>query len=483
MQDISWIDIGVIATYLLLMIGVGIWFQRRVKNLDDYALAGKSLGYVVMIGTLVGAAIGAASTMGKAGKAYEMGIIFITAGFGYMAGLIVFALLSGRLRKLGIWTIPDALLKRYGSGINLATGAAMFVTVIALFGGQIIGIGLIFTAVGQSLGLTYSSSIILAGAIMIIYTVLGGLFAVAYTDLIQSIIMVASIGIIMPIIILAGDGGKVLATQWQNLQAGTSSIGISPLYLVSIWIIDFCFCLVDPGLWQRANAASNGKIIKNSLFVTAGVYLYWSVVVVLLGILGISLVPQIASAYGSTDAVLPVMIVKFLPPGIIGLCLAGLMAVMMSTASVALLISGTTIANDLIKPLSPQTSDKKLLLWAKVVIVLVGALGIVFALIMKGIFDILLLAFAVYVSAVFVPAMAAFFWKKATRQGAVASAIVSTVVCVALYAVKQFVEIPWLEPIVVSLAISLLLMWLVSLATYKPENATEKLIATGVDND
>jgi SSS family transporter len=481
MQDISWLDIGIIATYLLLMVAVGIWFQRRVKNLDDYALAGKSLGYVVMIGTLVGAAIGAASTMGKAGKAYEMGIIFITAGFGYIAGLVVFGLLSGRLRKLGIWTIPEALFKRYGRGINLACGAAMFITVIALFGGQIIGIGLIFSAVGQSFGLNYITSIILAGGIMILYTVLGGLFAVAYTDLIQTIIMLVSIGIILPFFVFAGDSGSALATTWQNIQT-LGSGGISPVYLVSIWIIDFCFCMVDPGLWQRANAAKSGNVIRNSMFVTAGVYLYWSVVVVLLGILAINLLPDIAQSYGSTDAVIPVMIVKYLPSGLVGLCLAGLMAVMMSTASVALLISGTTIANDLIKAAKPATGEKALLLWAKVAILVVGVFGIIFALVMRGIFDILLLAFAVYVSAVFIPAMAAFFWKKATRQGAIVSSIVSTVVCVALYAVKQFVEIPWLEPIVISLMVSLILMWGVSQGTYKPENATPKLILTGGEN-
>jgi len=481
MNSISWIDVGIILLYLAGMVVIGIWASRRVKNLEDYSLAGKSLGYVVMIGTLVGAAIGAASTMGKAGKAYEMGIIFLTAGFGYIAGLIVFGLLSGRLRKLGIWTIPDALYKRYGKGINLACGASMFITIVALFGGQIIGIGLIFTAAGKALGLTYTTAIILAGAIMILYTVLGGLLAVAYTDLIQTVIMLLSIGIILPVFILAGDSGA-LAGAWQSAATGTGG-SISPVYLVSIWIIDFCFCLVDPGLWQRANAAKSGKVIKNSMFVTAGVYMYWSVVVVLLGILGISLLPQITAAYGSTDAVIPVMIVKYLPPGLVGLCLAGLMAVMMSTASVALLISGTTIANDVIKAARPQTSDKNLLLWAKIVIVLVGVLGIVFALMMRGIFDILLLAFAVYVSAVFVPAMAAFFWKKATRQGAVVSSIVSTAVCVVLYAVKQFIEIPWLEPIVISLAVSLILMWSVSKGTYKPETATPKLILSEVTND
>ena len=113
----------------------------------------------------------------------------------------------GRLRRLGIWTIPEALLKRYGKGVNTASSVAMFITVIALFGGQIIGIGLIFTAVGRSLGLTYATSIMLAGAIMILYTVLGGLLAVAYTDLIQTIIMLVSIGIILPLFILGGNTG------------------------------------------------------------------------------------------------------------------------------------------------------------------------------------------------------------------------------------------------------------------------------------
>ena len=123
------------------------------------------------------------------------------------------------------------------------------------------------------------------------------------------------------------------------------------------------------------------------------------------------------------------------------------------------------------------------MLWAKLVIVLVGALGIVFALVMRGIFDILLLAFAVYVSAVFVPAMAAFFWKKATRQGAVISSIAATAVCVVLYVIKQFIEIPWLEPIVVSLVASLIIMWAVSRATYKPETATPKLMLMKAPGD
>jgi Na+/proline symporter len=94
--DASWIDVGIIACYLAAMIGVAVWSAKKVKNLGDYALAGRSLGYPVMIGTLIGATIGAASTFGKAGKAYEVGIIFFIVPLGYNAGLLLFGFFSSR---------------------------------------------------------------------------------------------------------------------------------------------------------------------------------------------------------------------------------------------------------------------------------------------------------------------------------------------------------------------------------------------------
>lgn len=475
MQNVSMIDMAIILGYLLVMLAIGLWFQRKARNLTDYALAGRSLGYVVMIGTLVGACIGAASTLGKAGKAYEAGVIFVVAGAGYVAGLILFGFFSKRLREVGIWTVPDALRQRYGPGMDLATGAAMFLTVIALFGGQIIGIGLVFAAVGQAFGLTYTSAILLSGGILIFYTMVGGLFAVVYSDLIQSAIMLISIGVILPAVVLTKS--TELGQTWALLQphAGNLLGGLSPGYLISILVIDATFCMIDPGLWQRANAAKSSSVIRTSLFVTAGVYVYWSVVCVLLGILGAGLIPDIAAKFGSTDAIIPVLSVQFLPPVIKGLCLTGLMAVMMSTASVSLLISGTTVANDLVKPLRPRMPEKGLLITAKLTILVVGMLGVVFALFMKSIFDILLLAFAVYVSAVFVPIMAALYWDKATRQGAIVSSIASTILCVGLYVVKELMHVAWLEPIMISLLASLLIMVVVSLATYNPEHATPRL--------
>lgn len=472
-DSISAIDIIIILVYFVMMISVGLWARTKVKSLSDYALASRSLGYPVMIGTLVGAAIGAASTFGKAGKAYQVGAFLFFATMGYAIGLALFGFFSKRLRRAGIWTIPDAVRMRYGRGMETVTGAVMLVAVIAVFGGQIIGMGAIFSSAGRAYGLTYNSAIIIAGSIIIFYTMLGGLFAVAYTDLIQSLIMIIGIGFILPFALAsqavqAHDIWNIIKPEPGNLLGG-----MTPFYVISIFLIDIPFCLVDPSLWQRAGAARDEKVIRRSMFATAGIYVYWSLVCVFLGVIGAALVPDVTARYGSPDAIIPALTINYLPPVITGFCLAALIAVMMSTASVVLLITGTTISNDLVKPLRPETTEKGLLLSARLTVLVVGILGIVFALCIKGIFDLLLLAFAIYISGVFFPVMGALFWEKATRQGAAASSIGATALVVTLYALDKPFGI---EPIMPSLVLSLVLMAVVSMATYKPEKATPKIL-------
>ncbi|MCP4134156.1 MAG: sodium:solute symporter family protein [bacterium] len=472
MGKISSIDVVVIGGYLLVMICIGIWASRRVKNITDYSLAGRKLGYIPMIGTLVGMAIGAASTIGKAGKSYEIGIIFFTATFGYAAGLVLFSFLSKRLREIELWTIPDALKKRYGKGMETTMGAVMLITVVAVFGAQIVGMGVIFSSIGKSYGLTYESAILIAGGIVIFYTMLGGLIAVAYTDLVQTILMIIGIGIILPVMIFHQLPEPANVVEMLTLKEGPLLGTMTPMYLISILIIDCAFCLIDPGLWQRANAAKNGKIISRSMFAASGVYIFWAIVCVFLGAIGSVLIPGIVESHGTTDAVIPALAIKYLPPVLVGLCLVGLLAVMMSTASVVLLISGTTLSNDLYKALKPGTSERGLLIAARVCILIVGIIGIVFALYNKGVFDILLLSFAIYVSGIFVPVIAALYWKRATNTGAVVSTVLSTIVVVTLYALDKPFGI---EPIVASLLVSLLTMTVISFITYDPEKATPRL--------
>jgi SSS family solute:Na+ symporter len=474
------LDLIVVILYFVALLGVGYYASRKVRSTEDYTIAGRRLGYPVLLGTLIGTAIGAAATVGKAGKAYEVGIAIFIATISYGIGLIIFGLVAPTIRRIEIWTIPDALDLRYGRGIRIVTACVMVLAVIALFGAQLIAVGIAGVAVLADFGVTYFEIILGAGIIMIIYTVMGGLLAVAYTDVVQTVIMLLAIGIILPIIILHDVGGVGPAVEYLKPPTDNFWGGLSVAYIISIFLIDIPFCLIDPSLWQRASAAKDASTIRGSMFITAGIYFFWTFVAVFLGVMAVHLLPDLAGSSEGVDAAIPQLVHLYMPPVIKGLCLAAMMAVMMSTADTALLIAGTTFSRDIIRPFRPETSDKTLLLYARLFIIVIGVLGVVFALNMQGIFDVLLLAFAIFVSGLFVPVMAALFWSKATKAGALISSIAASVVVVALYGLKLSNMLPvWIEPILVSIIVSFVLMVGISLATYKPEKATTRLIDFG----
>jgi Na+/proline symporter len=314
---------------------------------------------------------------------------------------------------------------------------------------------------------------------MILYTVMGGLLAVAYTDLVQTIIMIVAVGFLLPIMMVSDLG---VASTLHMLAPPSDGFwgGLSLVYVISIFLIDIPFSLIDPSLWQRAAASRSASTIRTGMFVTSGVYIFWSFVVVFLGVVASHLFPGLSDSVDGVDAVIPRLVIAYLPVGLKGLCLAAMMAIMMSTADTVLLLAGTTFSRDIFQALRSETPDKTLLLITRVFIVVIGLLGIIFALNMKGIFDLILIAFAIFTSGAFVPTFAALFWKKATKAGAIVSSIVASVSVVALYGLKMSGLLPnWIEPIFISIVLSFGLMFIVSRLTYNKSTQTKRLIEVG----
>jgi SSS family transporter len=470
------VDLTLVGLYLAAMLGVGFFASRKIKDNLDFSIAGRGIGFFLLLGTLVGTTIGAASTLGKAGKAMEFGVAVFFATLAYPTGLFLFGLMAPAIRRTRIWSITDALHQRYGKGIKLAFGITLVLSVTSMFGTQLLAVGLTLTSILGETVIGHTQIILITGAVMILYTVMGGLVAVAYTDFIQSLIMVVSIGLLLPGFILA-DVGTAVALDYVTPQPGRFWGGLSPVYVVSIFLIDLPFCLIDPSLWQRAAAAENPAVIRKAMFLTSGVYVYWSFVVVFLGIAAFHFFPDLAKASHGVDGAIPRLIVHYMPVGLKGICMAGMMAVMMSTASAVLLIAGTSFSRDIFQTLRPETDERTALTVSRIFIVIIGILGVYFALNMKGIFDLILMAFAIFVSGAFVPTLAALFWEKATKAGAIVSSITASVAVVGLYGLKIARMLPtWIEPVMVSIPLSFILMVVISRMTFNPETATPRLI-------
>lgn len=476
------VDLSIIALYFVGSLAVGYWASRQISSAEDFSVAGGKLKFPVLLGTLVATTIGASATMGRAGKAYEVGMIIFVAGLAYAAGLYLFSYLAPIIKRMQIWSVPQALHLRYGRNYRLLASAVILVAITGIFVAQLSAFGVVVVTLLPNGNITYEQAVITSAIIMVVYTALGGLLAVAYTDLVQAVIMVLAIGILLPIIVVMDIGGPAVAISSLVPPDGDWMGGLTMIYLISILLIDIPISLLDVSLWQRTGAAQSVRHIQKGVRIAAGTFVVWSFIVVALGIYAVQLVPDLASTPAGTDAAIPALAMQYMPPFIKGLCLAALLAVIMSTADTVLLIGGTTVSMDMIAVLRKGIDGKTQIRIARWTILVIGIIGAIFAASVRGVFEVLLLAFAVYVSALFVPTMLAIFWKKATTAGAVTSTTVAFVSVLYLYFEKFSGRLSEaIEPIIISQALSLVLMVVVSVATYREGETPKSLLERAKD--
>ena len=462
------IDLAVIALYFGGTLAVGYWSSRRIKSANDFSVAGGHLRFPVLLGTLVATAIGASSTMGRAGKAYEVGIGIFFASFAYALGLYLFSYLAPILKRIDVWSVPQALKMRYGRSFMLMASVIILIAVVGIFGAQLIAFGIIAVTLLPDGTIGYEQAVLVAAAVMVAYTALGGLLAVAYTDLVQTIIMVLAIGIMLPMLVVADIGSTTAAFESLVPDTGDWLGGMTIAFMISIFLVDVPFSLLDNSLWLRTGATRSVTDIQRGVRLTSLSFIAWSLVVTALGIFAVRLLPDLASTPAGPDGAIPLLVVEYMPPVIKGLCLAALLAVIMSTADTVLLISGTTVGWDIAATLRPGIADRTKIRIARATVFFSGAIGAVFALTVRGIFDVLLFAFAVYVASLFVPVMTALFWEKATKAGAFASAGGAFVVLCVLSGLRLAGLLPpGVEPIIASMAFGFVVMIAVSLATWR----------------
>lgn len=465
------LDLVVIVLYFCVLIGIGVFAGSRIKNSEDYMVAGRSLGFPVLMGTLVGTVIGAAATFGKAGKAYEVGYAVFISVIAYMLGYIALCFLAPKLQQAKLDTVPSALEKRYGKSMRIVAAGILSLAVIALFGAQLIAIGLTAESVFGEYGVTFEQAVIVATLIIVIYTVVGGLMAVAYNDLFQTTVMIIGGGILLPLFLYLDLGDSFTVAM---IDPATEFLGgMHWGYVLSFFPIYFSFALIDPTIWQRIGAAKSNDIVKPALIGTTAIYCVWAIIVITLGVIASNIMPGLEHG----DGVIPALVMEHMPPMMKGLCLAAIMGIIISTADSALLITGTTVSTDVFKVLKPEISDKAVLRINRLTILIVAAFGLVFALQRSGIFDIMLLALAIFVAGLFVPVMSALFLPISTKPAAISAAIVGASAEIIAFVAKSKGLLPeWSEPIVIALTASAITMLLVSKFTHNESNHTAPLL-------
>lgn len=469
MSEITGLDIGIIGAYLVGMLLIGVYFVKRVNNTEDFYTADHSLGTPVLLATVCATIIGGSSMMGRAGLGYTNGIECLMTALPYMIGMFLFSAYAGRIydvgAEYGVSSIPGLFELRFGKTAKLVISFMVVFAMMGTVASQVTATATIIKLLGGRIGISYEGGAIIATLVFIIYTGASGLFGVVYTDVVQFFMLVIFVYILVPVSSIAKLGGlgaylSQIDTSYLVPHVDGRIAGDILSYLV--------ITMAGAEMWQRAFAAKSRKDAKRGIFWGTAVYAVCVCMILVIALAAQQLLPNVMEEFGTTDAVIPALVIKILPPGLTGLALAGILSVMMSSADSYLLVSVQTAVHDIGKTFTPNMSEKKELLLSRIMtaVLAVGALTI--ALYVKSAYTILTTIYNFYAAAAGIPALAALYWKKATSAGVISAMVGGFAVCT----VWKLLGSPFgIGATLPGAAVCLLLLISVSLATGRKQKA------------
>ena len=418
MEHVTMLDIIIIFAYLLGMLGIGIYFTRRVKTSGDFFVAGRSLGPVVLMATVCASIIGGSALIGRGGYAYNGGMVAIAIALPYMVGMFIFSFFTGHIadigRKYDITSIPELMEYRFGKGAKLLAGLMIAYSMAATVGAQISATATVFSVVGGQFGITYVLGAVIASAIFIIYTASSGLYGVVYTDLVQFFILIIFVYIVLPIMAVGEVGG--MAALIAQTPPEKFQLNLTP-DIVTLIFTNLVMTIAGAEFWQRAFAAKDRKSALEGQFGGTFVYALTIAITLFLGLAAALLFPNLIQDYGSADYAIPVMVATILPVGLTGLTFAGLLSVMMSSADTCILVATQASVNDIWRTLKPNMTDKEELKLSRLATVVISVFALIVALFFTNAYDALMFAWTFYAASMGLPCLAALYWKQATTPG------------------------------------------------------------------
>ena len=219
MSEITVLDLGIIGLYLVGMLLVGVWFVKRIRNTDDFYVAGRTLGPVVLMATVCATIIGGSAMMGRAAVAYQEGFKAVATAIPYVLGMFLFAGYSGRIQRVGekysIESIPELFGYRFSKTAKCVLSVMVVFAMVGTVAAQVTATATIIKLLGDQVGISYEMGAFIATLIFIIYTAASGLFGVVYTDVVQFFMLLIFVYILIPTSSISYLGG--FGNFWENL--------------------------------------------------------------------------------------------------------------------------------------------------------------------------------------------------------------------------------------------------------------------------
>jgi len=474
--NFTWIDWVIIICYPLISVVIGLVARKYISNMSDFVCAGRGLGTCLGIATLTGTELGLITVMYSAQKGFTGG--FAAFHIALVAGVMTFfvgvtGFLLYRLRTMEVMTIPEFYQRRFGrktqilGGVMMAFGGILNMGLFLKVGSQflvgITGLSEQKLPLPEAWGLpgidALTAVMVFLLSLVLIYTCLGGMISVVLADYVQFVVL--SFGLLLTSFLAIYNLG------WDNIFAGVEQVmgreGFDPTaegggfgldYILWMAFLGLVGCSVWPTSVARALAAESPKTVKRQYMFASLSYLIRFLIPYFWGICALVFImtvdPKLKEMFfpapGGAAAVdnlyaMPLFLGRILPPVIIGIISAGMIAAFMSTHDSYLLCWSSVLTQDVIAPIfGDKLSGKARILLTRILIVVIGLYVLYWGLLYKGkedVWDYMAVTGAIYFTGAFALLVCGLYWKRASSTGAFLALVAGSVAVLGLSPVQQ----------------------------------------------
>ena len=445
MTRFNWLlDGSIVGLYLLVTMVAGLMVRKYVGKVEHFLVAGREMDVYLGIASLAATEFGIVTCMYTAQNGYEKGFAGATPGILMalaMAGVGLTGFVIKPLRDSGVITIPELLEQRFGKRIRWAAG------VVIVLGG-LLNMGVFLRTGGQFLVLVAGIDVryleIMMTALLVgvaIYTILGGMLSVLVTDFLQFVVMSAGLILVTVLILMNVGWEKMVATVETNYGAGGFNPFVNPTmgwqYVLFNLMLNTAAVLTWQTIIARVLAAKDTSTGRKVYTRTSFFFVCRFLIP---GIWGIAALATLGPVANTLEA-MPTYLSTAVPPGLMGILIAAMLAADMSTDSSYMLTWCSVIYNDILAPFRKRPwSERKGLFWNRTIIAFIGIFLLLYGLWypLKGdLWTYLGVTGTIYLASISVLLIACCYWRKANSWGAAASIIVSAVIPVSYLVMEQ----------------------------------------------
>lgn len=429
--------IAFIFAYLLVSVAIGLYAARNVHNTTDYALASRRLPLFMVVVMTFATWFGSELVLGVSAEFAEGGLIAVVKDpFGAGLCLVLVGLFFARkLYQKTLLTLCDFYRQRFGTFIEVVCSIIIIFSYLGWVAAQVTALGLVFNMLSEG-QISFVAGMIIGTAVVLVYTLFGGLWSVAFTDLVQMTVIVIGLLVVAWFAAdLAGGAGRVIdyaATEGKLQLFPEWGDGKAWMFFVASLITMMLGSIPQQDVFQRVMAANSAEAASRGPIIGGILYIIFGFVPMFIVMAAILVMPQESATMLADDPqyILPTLVLEHMPFALQVLFFGALLSAIMSTASATLLAPSTTFMENVLRNIKPGLSDKQTLKATRISVLVFTVMVLIYAITMEGksIYDLVAEAYQLPLVGAFVPLVFGLYWKRATTQGAILSVVFGIVV-------------------------------------------------------